>query len=103
MKCCISSYSYIKPQLALLLELLHGVVYLLIPTSNRNRALLCLRADLLYIFLFLHQTATKREGVLLVRGCISSYSYIKPQQARYDDTFIGVVYLLIPTSNRNYP
>ena len=76
---CISSYSYIKPQLCqrCLPQLL--VVYLLIPTSNRNCSFALYSSKVLYIFLFLHQTATVVRYQPLSVSCISSYSYIKPQ------------------------
>ena len=120
---CISSYSYIKPQLPLLTGLCLMVVYLLIPTSNRNDAahvhmggdvvyLLIPTSnrnhfgikpteDMLYIFLFLHQTATHPKLPYSVLCCISSYSYIKPQLSTSHHLLGLVVYLLIPTSNRN--
>ena len=78
--CCISYYSYIKPQLSyiytktnevvyrtiptsnhnLWLKRLRRkiVVYRTIPTSNHNRLLKSLAMLMLYIVLFLHQTTT---------------------------------------------
>ena len=101
-----------------------GVVYLLIPTSNRNSIPTKFRYRQLYIFLFLHQTATRRQSTHCLPRCISSYSYIKPQRRRARPAgtsrcissysyikpqqlpvqllSIAVVYLLIPTSNRNF-
>ena len=120
---CISSYSYIKPQLAEIKKVISTVVYLLIPTSNRNCNTFPDDGKRLYIFLFLHQTATSRCGCSAAYSCISPYSYIKPQlglnQSEVSKScispysyikpqlitlcliFINVVYLLIPTSNRN--
>ena len=105
---CISSYSYIKPQLCqrCLPQLL--VVYLLIPTSNRNCSFALYSSKVLYIFLFLHQTATVVRYQPLSVSCISSYSYIKPhsyikpQLQGFHIQKEFVVYLLIPTSNRNF-
>ena len=55
---CISYYSYIKPQRALLHAFAQNVVYRTIPTSNHNSPcwLSCFTG--LYIVLFLHQTTT---------------------------------------------
>ena len=58
LSCCISFYSYIKPQL---------------------------------LFDFVHQ----------ILSCISFYSYIKPQRSRRLALARSVVYRSIPTSNRN--
>ena len=77
---CISYYSYIKPQLYLVLDVCPVVVYRTIPTSNHNFAKLRqvaravvyrtiptsnhnfetfqINMALLYIVLFLHQTTT---------------------------------------------
>ena len=57
-RCCISYYSYIKPQLTKGALRLLDVVYRTIPTSNHN-ACACVRGCAgLYIVLFLHQTTT---------------------------------------------
>ena len=121
--CCISFYSYIKPQLPDHRQRNLHVVYRSIPTSNRNiesvlksdlnvvyrsiptsnRNVWCERYDridvvyrsiptsnrnvftnsmkekLLYIVLFLHQTATPYTFPQWLYCCISFYSYIKPQ------------------------
>ena len=99
--CCISLYSYIKPQPYRAFTIPYLVVYLYIPTSNHNssRAIgkvlelyififlhqtttfassipRCLK---LYIFIFLHQTTTCWSEALSRVSCISLYSYIKPQ------------------------
>ena len=55
------------------------VVYRTIPTSNHNFPLNVLLISLLYIVLFLHQTTTWHALAYLLHGCISYYSYIKPQ------------------------
>ena len=98
---CISFYSYIKPQQQYFnlykqrvvyrsiptsnrnyrVELIRHsyVVYRSIPTSNRNVRLHAREPCTLYIVLFLHQTATHRTSTSILQGCISFYSYIKPQ------------------------
>ena len=99
--CCISLYSYIKPQLIdfphyknnvvylyiptsnhnkrIQLAIMLMVVYLYIPTSNHNSSLLFLCLSGLYIFIFLHQTTTALIYSYFFQCCISLYSYIKPQ------------------------
>ena len=121
--CCISFDSYIKPQLSSGQTLSRWVVYLLIPTSNHNLAVLVLKHILLYIFWFLHQTTTQalacknhrrlyifwflhQTTTVLSKNkvifrCISFDSYIKPQPKQRSDMLVCVVYLLIPTSNHN--
>ena len=98
---CISYYSYIKPQLQLstyiypqvvyrtiptsnhntqpMAQVLRAVVYRTIPTSNHNQMMLILFTEKLYIVLFLHQTTTPPSLASGSFGCISYYSYIKPQ------------------------
>ena len=100
---CISFDSYIKPQLIFTNNVLNIVVYLLIPTSNHNWSAVCLAALLLYIFWFLHQTTTMDLLFDNFGCCISFDSYIKPQLGHFEDENQKVVYLLIPTSNHNYP
>ena len=39
--------------------------------------------------------------ILIAASCISFDSYIKPQLVKIIKCYIGVVYLLIPTSNHN--
>ena len=77
---CISFDSYIKPQLKNKPVLLLLVVYLLIPTSNHNRKANADASSRLYIFWFLHQTTTVSSRSVVLMGCISFDSYIKPQQ-----------------------
>ena len=98
---CISFDSYIKPQPHLVTNLIIGVVYLLIPTSNHNPSGKEHYQEMLYIFWFLHQTTTfnfsdKYDFWLYIFWflhqtttsfmvcptigcCISFDSYIKPQ------------------------
>ena len=56
--CCISYYSYIKPQPARNALRCRSVVYRTIPTSNHNLSVTLLSKHQLYIVLFLHQTTT---------------------------------------------
>ena len=143
--CCISLYSYIKPQhwysktsrifvvylyiptsnhnLQNFCRCLDMVVYLYIPTSNHNWLNPRFEVQVLYIFIFLHQTTTRKPYLFMRVRCISLYSYIKPQLAKllqmlgygcislysyikpqriFDWLFlVDVVYLYIPTSNHN--
>ena len=55
---CISYYSYIKPQPVGLKYLKILVVYRTIPTSNHNETVTLTPGQKLYIVLFLHQTTT---------------------------------------------
>ena len=120
---CISFYSYIKPQHFYIPDVVFLVVYRSIPTSNRNRNAGQVTALELYIVLFLHQTATSERVIKdclmlyivlflhqtatgamkrkIYFGCISFYSYIKPQLHARLPAHAGVVYRSIPTSNRN--
>ena len=101
------------------------VVYLLIPTSNHNTLFHSFLIVRLYIFWFLHQTTTwthsnskytscisfdsyikpqhYQNGEQNQESCISFDSYIKPQPTTLMASRILVVYLLIPTSNHNFP
>ena len=56
---------------------------------------------LLFIILFLHQTTTFGQGSFRYICCLSSCSYIKPQQGRRNVWQRNVVYHLVPTSNHN--
>ena len=56
--CCISYYSYIKPQRTNSILRYEQVVYRTIPTSNYNFDNLRTFYNSLYIVLFLHQTTT---------------------------------------------
>ena len=63
---CISFYSYIKPQHVCGTSHIPKVVYRSIPTSNRNTYVIVLRMWMLYIVLFLHQTATdQRQSAIM--------------------------------------
>ena len=55
----------------------------------------------LYMSLFLHQTTTNHDKFLFSAGCICLYSYIKPQHLLFSSSIYNVVYVSIPTSNRN--
>ena len=121
--CCISYYSYIKPQLAdgklslkevvyrtiptsnhnllMVRWLWKKVVYRTIPTSNHNFQSLWKYFEQLYIVLFLHQTTTGYIIAILQHRCISYYSYIKPQLRMLMEPSTWVVYRTIPTSNHN--
>ena len=55
----------------------------------------------LYILIFLHQTATRSRRRPPCSGCISLYSYIKPQPFSNITECPSAVYPYIPTSNRN--
>ena len=57
---CISYYSYIKPQLEGWMVIILLVVYRTIPTSNHNLISKRIPVYKLYIVLFLHQTTTGR-------------------------------------------
>ena len=57
---------------------------------------------MLYILIFLHQTATAILHLYSRKGCISLYSYIKPQPKWSAGAADGAVYPYIPTSNRNW-
>ena len=98
---CISFDSYIKPQLIQDTTFIDHVVYLLIPTSNHNCAVLVNDHCVLYIFWFLHQTTTAASNTTAIISCISFDSYIKPQPGSVSAMHVKVVYLLIPTSNHN--
>ena len=93
--CCISLYSYIKPQpyraftipyLVVYLYIptsnhnyhdfvvsTHGVVYLYIPTSNHNSSRAIGKVLELYIFIFLHQTTTFASSI---PRCLKLYIFI---------------------------
>ena len=101
---CLSSCSYIKPQHSVFPKCDGFVVYHLVPTSNHNVYYGVQRPKWLFIILFLHQTTTSKPtaspqqvlfiilflhqtttAALVLRAsisCLSSCSYIKPQQVR---------------------
>ena len=78
--CCISFYSYIKPQLSWLFLFCAGVVYRSIPTSNRN-----------------HDSSSLIRLQVVYRSIPTSNRNL--QGAEHVPTL--VVYRSIPTSNRN--
>ena len=95
----------------------------MIPTSNHNPAHVRISVRWLFISWFLHQTTTTHTITSPCKRCLSLDSYIKPQlwSTTYFRSFsclsldsyikpqptlvthrqVGVVYLLIPTSNHN--
>ena len=78
-----------------------NVVYRPFPTSNHNTSIVVLSFILLYIVRFLHQTTTAASQAFLITCCISSVSYIKPQQQLAASVTATVVYRPFPTSNHN--
>ena len=84
------------------IERRRGVVYLIFPTSNRNIQSVSTLLKLLYILSFLHQTATRCFSSFHPFCCISYLSYIKPQLGNSTAVLLYVVYLIFPTSNRNF-
>ena len=77
--CCLSSCSYIKPQLCGFSSHSLCVVYHLVPTSNHNIPFDIVLLRKLFIILFLHQTTTVCSQMRFSTRCLSSCSYIKPQ------------------------
>ena len=99
-ECCISYYSYIKPQpLRAATPCGIGCIsyYSYIKPQQRRRK----RREELYIVLFLHQTTTRSYYAFATSCCISYYSYIKPQRSSPQRKTWSVVYRTIPTSNHN--
>ena len=79
--CCISLYSYIKPQRVQHVPQLHGSC----------------------ISLYSYIKPQQHDQIPLYdKRCISLYSYIKPQPCHCSQFLGFVVYLYIPTSNHNY-
>ena len=78
--CCISSVSYIKPQLLFISHFIN----------------ICCISSVSYI----KPQRFSRKDVLQFR-CISSVSYIKPQRMCVSPCFNSVVYRPFPTSNHN--
>ena len=77
-----------------------GVVYRPFPTSNHNTMFTYPWYITLYIVRFLHQTTTLDKLNKEIFGCISSVSYIKPQQypnlSRYEIRCISSVSYIKP-------
>jgi len=76
-------------------------VYLSIPTSNHNCHAIIFCHSWVFICLFLHQTTTASSCLPTSAGCLSVYSYIKPQRFHAETGLSRGVYLSIPTSNHN--
>ena len=77
-------------------------LYIILFLHQTTTASLCLTLlILLYIILFLHQTTTPSPRFSTTCRCISSFSYIKPQQSQHGPLPIAVVYHPFPTSNHN--
>ena len=98
---CLSSCSYIKPQLKRPKCRSLFVVYHLVPTSNHNALMMPDIMWTLFIILFLHQTTTVSLLYSVSLRCLSSCSYIKPQLGLLEIAERDVVYHLVPTSNHN--
>ena len=77
---CLSSCSYIKPQLGLLIQKDFAVVYHLVPTSNHNTAS---RYPISFIVVY-HLVPTSNHNFLIIT-----------------QRTVVVVYHLVPTSNHN--
>ena len=100
--CCISYYSYIKPQLFSS----EGVARLccisyysyIKPQLERPFYLMSLGCISYYSYI---KPQLRNWVILPPLSCISYYSYIKPQLAINGTKFILVVYRTIPTSNHN--
>ena len=120
---CLWSFSYIKPQLLRSTPRSYEVVYGLFPTSNHNLATIWKNKAKLFMVFFLHQTTTIGNIEIICRklfmvfflhqtttteiwsmrekGCLWSFSYIKPQLPSELMQTSRVVYGLFPTSNHN--
>ena len=77
---CIASSFYIKPQPMVRHQATRTVVLHPLSTSNHNCMRSCLSMHRLYCILFLHQTTTDIRQWLLLKRCIASSFYIKPQR-----------------------
>ena len=80
-QCCISYYSYIKPQP---------------PRHSRHSLHSCISY---YSYI---KPQLSKNGTRMRNRCISYYSYIKPQLVPKMCLFNEVVYRTIPTSNHNW-
>ena len=77
---CLSSCSYIKPQLPLVSSSPAIVLFIILFLHQTTTTfLIILNMSMLFIILFLHQTTTLSLFFKVVRRCLSSCSYIKPQ------------------------
>ena len=101
--CCISYYSYIKPQpLDRCTQSTQGCIsyYSYIKPQQRVIWLYEIGSCISY-----YSYIKPQRGLLLLHKrlcCISYYSYIKPQRLSLCKGFLKVVYRTIPTSNHNY-
>ena len=99
---CISFDSYIKPQLEINLTKIHCVVYLLIPTSNHNSAVIYSAAP--WVVYLLIPTSNHNRGEHFAVNLPVVYLLIPTSNHNCSGSAVGsasVVYLLIPTSNHN--
>ena len=98
---CMLSCSYIKPQHHLHRIFHHSVVCYHVPTSNHNSCSANNVARVLYVIMFLHQTTTHLCLLRIMRCCMLSCSYIKPQPDKFSINLSWVVCYHVPTSNHN--
>ena len=100
--CCLSSFPKSNHNLTNQSNDGKDVVYHSFPTSNHNfRCFL-----LLILFVVYHSFPTSNHNVRSSQhtqrlGCISFFSYIKPQPKRNEANCLNVVYHSFPTSSHN--
>ena len=102
LSCCISVYSYIKPQLPALYRRLGCrciSVYSYIKPQQNWCEVSC-GDGCISVYSYIKPQPGLKVSVTK-SGCISVYSYIKPQLYGRSPVLITVVYLSIPTSNHN--
>ena len=102
MRCCISYYSYIKPQRNRIWDK-RGAGCISYYSYIKPQPLLhhrCsgVRCISYYSYIKPQRTVTER---IPTTCCISYYSYIKPQLSAKPSALLVVVYRTIPTSNHN--
>ena len=100
--CCILSKFYIKPQHNEALLDPSWVVSYRNSTSNHNSAVDPTAIAQLYLIEILHQTTTEFFDSLILRGCILSKFYIKPQPRPAFWRHERVVSYRNSTSNHNH-
>ena len=99
---CISSVSYIKPQLFGTELFYRCVVYRPFPTSNHNVSPVILGdVGCISSVSYIKPQLVLVSDYIVIR-CISSVSYIKPQPKYTTKDLDFVVYRPFPTSNHNY-
>ncbi len=98
---CILSKFYIKPQPLPQPYTKSTVVSYRNSTSNHNWLFDDCAEFLLYLIEILHQTTTRSGVFILLRGCILSKFYIKPQLRGGMSRAAGVVSYRNSTSNHN--